>query len=280
MEALFRWIWGHWRAIHEESLAAAQPAPPTGRGRKQVPAAAIAMPLDWKPIVILITTALTLTLQEYAGDRNVFARLVDKGWFPYHPAPEYWELWSFVWWTGWRVIGYLLIPMAVVACLPGERIRDYGWSFDGFVRHLKTYLILFALVMPVIYFCSQTRAFRSIYPFYRLANRSLFDLIAWELLYALQFLSLEFFFRGFMLNGLKKTFGAHSIWVMVVPYCMIHYGKTWQETVGAIFAGLILGTVALRTRSIWGGVLIHVGVALSMDLLTIQSCPKTGPCPR
>jgi hypothetical protein len=101
MEALFRWIWGHWRAIHEESLAAAQPAPPTGRGRKQVPAAAIAMPLDWKPIVILITTALTLTLQEYAGDRNVFARLVDKGWVPYHPAPEYWELWSFVWWTGW-----------------------------------------------------------------------------------------------------------------------------------------------------------------------------------
>jgi uncharacterized protein len=276
------WVWRIWREIHQESLAPAVPAQPAPtRGKKQpLPPAPVAPTLDWKPLVILVTTALTLTLQEYAGDRSVYARIVDQPWFPYRIANEWWELWSFVWWTGWRVIGYLLIPMAVVAIMPGEKLRDYGWSFDGFFKHLKTYVLLFVLVMPVIYFCSQTRAFRSIYPFYRLAHRSTFDLLAWEFLYCLQFLSLEFFFRGFMLNGLKKALGAHSIWVMAVPYCMIHYGKTWQETVGAIAAGLILGTVALRTKSIWGGVLIHIGVAVSMDLLTIQHCPPNSPCPR
>src|SRR5204863_4023317 len=100
-----------------------------------------------------------------------------------------------------------------------------------------------------------------------------FDLVAWELMYAAQFLSLEFFFRGFMLHGTKRSLGAHAIWVMVVPYCMIHYRKTFAETMGAIVAGLVLGVVSLRTRSIWGGVVIHICVAVSMDLLAVRHCP-------
>lgn len=279
MITAWRWIWGHWRAIHEESLAEGNPPAPVQKGRKGAPPPEIKPKLHWQPLVIMIAAALTLTLQEYVGERRIYAILVEKPWFPYRPTQQYWELWSYVWWTSWRVIGYLLIPMVVVWLMPGERLRDYGWSFKGFTRHLRTYVILFALVMPVIYVCSTTDAFRRIYPFYRIAHRSTFDLVSWEILYALQFLSLEFFFRGFMLNGLRKAIGAHSIWVMCVPYCMIHFGKSWAETVGAIFAGLILGTVALRTKSIWGGVLIHVGVALSMDLLTMADCPENAPCP-
>ena len=34
-------------------------------------------------------------------------------------------------------------------------------------------------------------------------------------------------------------------------------------------AGIVLGTLALRTRSIWLGVFIHVSVALSMDVAAI-----------
>ena len=41
------------------------------------------------------------------------------------------------------------------------------------------------------------------------------------------------------------------------------------ETLGAIFAGLSLGVLALLTRSIWLGVAIHVSVAVSMDLLSL-----------
>ena len=44
----------------------------------------------------------------------------------------------------------------------------------------------------------------------------------------------------------------------------------------AIGAGLILGTLAMRTRSIWGGVLIHVGVAMTMDVLALGACPPIG----
>jgi len=54
-----------------------------------------------------------------------------------------------------------------------------------------------------------------------------------------------------------------------VPYCMIHFGKTFAETMAAIVAGLALGTVALRTKSIWGGVFVHIAVAVTMDLMTV-----------
>jgi len=123
--------------------------------------------------------------------------------------------------------------MLLIAFMPGERLRDYHLSLKGFTQHWRMYLILFALVMPLIFLASRTHAFQNIYPFYRGANRSSFDFWAWEVMYAAQFLSLEFFFRGFMLKALAPSLGVHAVWVMTVPYCMIHFGKTTAETLGA-----------------------------------------------
>lgn len=225
-------------------------------------------------LAVLLTVAGSLTLQEYLGGHNTYQRL-----FP-NDGSHYWELRGYVWWSGWRVIGYVVLPMVVIACLPGERIRDYHVSLRGFVRHLWIYVLMFAAVFPFVVVASTTTEFRHTYPFYRIANRSYADLAIWEVLYAVQFLSLEFFFRGFMLHGLRRALGANAIFVMIVPYCMIHYGKPFAETLGAIGAGLILGTLAMRTRSIWGGVLIHVGVATTMDVLALRGCPPIGggPC--
>jgi membrane protease YdiL (CAAX protease family) len=137
-------------------------------------------------------------------------------------------------------------------------------------RHVWIYAALFAAILPVIVGASFTAPFQHTYPFYKLAARSWTDLAAWEAMYALSFLALEFFFRGFLLFALRRPFGANAIFVMCVPYCMIHFHKPVAEVVGAIFAGIILGTLALRTRSIWCGVLIHVSVAWTMDLLALS----------
>ena len=164
---------------------------------------------------------------------------------------QYWELYGFAWWSGWRLLGYVLIPMAVLAFLPGERIRDYHVSPAGFFKHLWIYVVLFICITPAVMLASTTQAFRHTYPFYRMANRSYTDLVCWELLYGLQFMSLEFFFRGFILQGLRRALGASG-------------------------AGLILGTLAMRTKSIWGGVMIHIGVATTMDVLAMRACPPMG----
>ncbi|MDB4964181.1 MAG: Abortive infection protein [Myxococcales bacterium] len=221
-------------------------------------------------LAILVTCAISLTLQEYIGGHDSYMRL-----FP-NTRDKYWELWGFVWWSGWRVLGYVVLPIVVIAMLPGQRLRDYHISFKNFFQHLWIYAALFACILPAVYLASKTGTFRHTYPFYRMANRSQLDLWTWEGLYAIQFVSLEFFFRGFLLQGLRKVMGANAIFVMIVPYCMIHYGKPMAETVGAIGAGLILGTIAMRTKSIWGGVLIHVGVAVTMDVLALRGCPPMG----
>ena len=246
-----------WRAIDAETVR-----DPADAGRADV-----------QVLMVLVTVAASLTLQEYLGGHDAYELLFPRN------SSHYWELRSFAWWSGWRVFGYVGIPMIVLACLPGQRIRDYHVSLRGFFHHLWIYAGLFALVLPFVIYASTTEAFRQTYPFYRIANRSYTDLVLWELLYAAQFLSLEFFFRGFLLHGLRRALGANAIFVMLVPYCMIHYGKPLPETLGAIGAGLILGTLAMRTRSIWGGVLIHVGVATTMDVLALRGCPPFGGAP-
>lgn len=248
------WIADQWRAIDRDTERTPEDA---GRASLRV-------------LVILVTCAVVLTLQEYVGSSDYFTHLFPK------TGGKYRELYGFAWWSGWRVGGYVVIPMIVLAVMPGERIADYHVSLRGFIRHLWVYILMFALVLPLVILASTTDSFRATYPFYRLANRSQLDLWTWEALYAAQFVSLEFFFRGFLLHGLRRALGANAIFVMIVPYCMIHYGKPMPETFGAIGAGLILGTLALRTRSIWGGVLIHIGVAMTMDVLALRGCPPIG----
>jgi membrane protease YdiL (CAAX protease family) len=221
-------------------------------------------------MIVLLTCAISLTIQEYVGGADKYER-----WFPYDGG-EYWELSGFIWWTVWRVIGYVVIPVIVILCMPGERLRSYHVSVRGFFRHLWIYGVMFVAFSPIVIIASLSDSFRTTYPFYRLANRSHFDLWSWEALYIVQFVALEFFFRGFLLQALRRALGANAIFVMMVPYCMIHYGKPMAETIGAIGAGLVLGTLAMRTRSIWGGVMIHVGVATSMDVLALQGCPPIG----
>jgi uncharacterized protein len=225
--------------------------------------------VDLWPLVVLVTVCVALTIQEYIGDRDVF-----RSALPELAAGEYGELRAYAWWSGWRFIGYVVLPVAVILCAPGQRLRDYYVSLRQFARHYRIYLVLFLLVLPFVIGAAQFRAFYYTYPFYKWANRSAADFWIWEALYALQFVSLEFFFRGFMLKALRPRFGAAAIFVMVVPYCMIHFGKPMAETLGAIVAGLVLGTLAMRTRSIWGGAVIHIAVALTMDLLAVSQCPS------
>src|SRR5262249_61756933 len=115
-----------------------------------------------------------------------------------------------------------------------------------------------------------TAEFGNYYPFYKHCSRSWVDFLAWEGMYVAQFFGLEIFFRGFWLSGLRKTMGSGAIFAMCVPYCMIHFGKPYFETCGAVIAGIALGSLAMRTKSIYSGVLVHVTVALSMDLLALH----------
>jgi len=186
------------------------------------------------------------------------------------------QLITYVWWTFCHVIGYVLMPFIVIKYLLKQNFYKMGWQFNDTAKHWQGYLLLLTPILFFIAIVSQGQDFVNHYPFYKQSSRSWFDLLAWESLYLLQFLCLEFFFRGFVLNALRPALGANAIWIMCVPYLMIHFPKLWLEATGAILFGLFLGILALRSRSIWGGFFVHAGVAVSMD---IASLLKQGKLP-
>ncbi len=223
---------------------------------------------DYMPLVVLASAAVILTLIEYFGDRDTF-EIAIRRWIPTFLKHRYYSLTSYAYWSGSRVTGYLVVPFLISQFLPGERFSRYGLSFRGFFKHLWIYGLLFMIVLLPVIMVSYTKSFQDTYPFYKLAARSWFDFLAWEAFYAIQFFSLEVFFRGFMIHPLKRSLGAYAIFAMALPYCMIHYNKPLAEVFGAILAGIVLGTLSLRTGSIWCGVLIHISVAVTMDSLAL-----------
>lgn len=207
-------------------------------------------------------TNLHALLQSLGERRGVdyLQQLRDAGWL---------ELCSYVWWTGCHLLTFIVLPWLVIRFIFRAQMRDFGWRWNHVGEHWRGYLLLLSPILVFVVLVSMGEDFVGHYPFYRHAGRSWLDFLLWELLYMSQFIFLEFFFRGFMLNALRPAIGANAIWVMCVPYLMIHFPKLWLEATGAILFGLFLGILALQSRSIWGGVLVHAGVALSMDIAAL-----------
>lgn len=183
----------------------------------------------------------------------------------------YRELLGYSYWAWAKLLGFLLLPVLHLKLLR-EPVRDYGLRWPSRPEALPfrhTYLLCFLVLLPALFVLSYSPVFAATYPFYREASRSLFDLVAWELQYLATFVAIEFFFRGYLLFGLFPAIGSHAIFVSTVPYALIHINKPASEALGSIAAGLLLGMLALRTRSLWAGVALHVAVAASMDALSL-----------
>jgi membrane protease YdiL (CAAX protease family) len=234
---------------------------------------------DTRPLVLFLITATVLTLQEYYGGRDFFDRhlrpwltdLEKNGLGEWVKMRKYGDLYSYGWWSFSRVFGYVVLPMATWKLVfRKDSLLDMGLRMRGFLSHAWIYLLCLAAVVPAVFIVARSPDFGNYYPFYKQSSRSWFDLLLWESMYFAQFFGLEVFFRGFWLSALRRTMGSSAIFAMCVPYCMIHYGKPFLESAGATIAGIALGSLAMRTRSIYSGFLVHITVALLMDLLALS----------
>jgi membrane protease YdiL (CAAX protease family) len=232
--------------------------------------------MDHRPLVALVMCALILTMQDYYGGRSTYdqtispmlERLGDKhAWLR---IARYEELWNYAWWASTRVAGYVAPFLVWKIAFRNDSVLDFGLRTRGFFDHAWIYGLFLAAVLPAMLIVAQSPDFGTYYPFYKTSQRSWFDFLAWESMYFAQFLALEMFFRGFLLGALRKSFGSGAIFVMAVPYCMIHFGKPYLEACGAIIAGVALGSLAMKTRSIYQGFLVHVTVAGLMDWLSLR----------
>ena len=236
---------------------------------------------------VLITTCLSLLLIQFVGGEVSFRQIFGDYFLETNDFSSQYEkiqaikrhqwygLLKLTHWTAVCVAGYMLLPWLFMK-LTKTPMKEMNLGFSGTWQHRRVYIILAVIMLPPVVLVSYQPNYQTIYPFYDDAARSVFDLIAWECLYLTQFLALEFFFRGFIVSQLRAWSGQGAVFIMVIPYCMIHFPKTASESLGAIIAGIVLGSLALRGRSIWGGVFLHCSVALTMDLLCLHHAKKLG----
>src|SRR3954470_24655520 len=233
--------------------------------------------IDYRPMVALTLVTFILTFHEYYGRPDFYIRSI-RGLIDAHvrahagsifDPQHYDELYMRSWWGITRVAGYVL-PLALWPLFfRRDSVLDFGLRGRGFRAHAWIYALCVVVMIPVLVIVSMQPDFADYYPMYKQAGRSWLDFAIWEVVYLAQFFTLELFFRGFILRAMR-SFGSGAIWSMVVPYCMIHYGKPYLEASSAVIAGVVLGSLAMRTRSIYAGFLVHATIAVTMDILALD----------
>lgn len=219
----------------------------------------------WKTMWVLVVAAVSLTGQNFWHQFVPITKLADQ-------LSLSWELAALLAFAGGCVFWYCVPAVLLIKLAFREQVRDYGVKLAGWSSGWKIYLVFVAVMVPLVYFFSAESHFQKAYPFYRgwsPTEDGWGRLLMWEAAYALQFVALEFFFRGFMVHGLKHRFGVYSVFVMTVPYCMIHFQKPLPECVASIIAGVALGLMSLKTRSVWLGAALHISVAWGMDTCSL-----------
>lgn len=160
-----------------------------------------------------------------------------------------------------------------------ERNKDpqkewYGLTLKNF--SFKPYAILILIVFFGIGIASFMSELNTYYPRYKFAGGVAFaqfhqleewvSVLIYEFVYGSYYISVELFFRGFLVIAFARVLGGHAVMAMVGSYVFLHFGKPMAETISSAFGGYLIGILAFYTNRIWGGVVLHVALAWFMEL--------------
>jgi hypothetical protein len=146
----------------------------------------------------------------------------------------------------------------------GARFKKMNW---------KPYWIMLLIMVPLLAIASTQPDFLVTYPKMKEilplppgAHPAWWYKLLFEFSYGTDFCSIEIFFRGFLVIGFMRWVGKDAILPMACFYCTIHFGKPLGECVSSWFGGMLLGIVSYHTRSIYGGLMVHLGIAWLMEV--------------
>ena len=220
--------------------------------------------MGWRPLYLTATATWLMVLYYHLGGRGEAPRwfvdgaeqLLGLGIEAFHR-----HLWSHT------VAAALLLLAPLLLCWLGERWTpvELGFGVRRAGRELLVVLGLWAVMVPLVWAVHDWPAFDRTYPRLAAAAGSARIFLLFEAFYLVKWVAWEFFFRGFLLFGLGRDLLHRAVLVSTIPFTLMHYGKPALEMASAMIAGLVLCFLALRSRSIWPGVLLHWLVAGTMN---------------
>jgi membrane protease YdiL (CAAX protease family) len=216
--------------------------------------------------VILLSAPLLLTLWRYRGQAAQFP----AGLFGLTHAPlrdlgaVLWQFASFFVLCGAVPLLFLVLRLRRPLAATGFGLGDRRFGLLACAAALPP-------VVLVAWLSSRMPDVRAEYPLLRLlpARHDLFPLhaAAYTLLY---YVAWEFFFRGFLLFPLRDAFGgAAAVLIQTTSSCLVHLGKPEGEMLGSIPFGILIGLLALRTRSFWYGFVLHAALGILTDAFIV-----------
>ena len=175
------------------------------------------------------------------------------------------------------VIRDLVIVLPVLVywwVMDKNKMPFYGFTLKNY--DTKPYLVMLVIMIPLVVLASYQSDFLHQYPKgFHLDPLSMDNkgdqkyFFIYELFYGFDFIFIEYFFRGFLLLAFYRHFGWGCILPMACFYVAIHFGKPLGETISSFFGGTILGILAIRTGSVAGGIIVHLGVAWLMEFTAL-----------
>ncbi len=159
------------------------------------------------------------------------------------------------------------VPYFIIKMVFKKKLRDFGFRFGDARYGLIFVLIMAPYILWIVYAGSSGVVIQNEYPLSKSTMGHLYLFIIVEIFYLIYYIGFEFLFRGFMLFGLEKRYGAlAAILIQTIPSAIIHIGKPASESFGAIFAGLVFGYLAIRTRSVLYPLLLHAIIGIGTDI--------------
>lgn len=192
-----------------------------------------------------------------------FARITFPSWTGFEGA-------TFMFVSAFFLLG--LVPLLIIRFFLHRPTREFGLMLGDWKLGLKAVAFLLPLIsLLILYPASRIEELRNFYPFDKEAAVSLAAFLRLQVSRAaFYYTAWEFFFRGFMLFGLRKHMGdGMAVLIQTVPSCLWHIGLPAGELFSSVPAGILFGLLALRTRSILWPLLLHMLIGVVLDALIV-----------
>jgi hypothetical protein len=217
--------------------------------------------LSFKETFIFLSVAVITFLSMHYASPNFFRKVFDTSDDKFY-STLYW----------FSADGFLMfvIPVILIPLVLKGKLSDYGFRLGDYKFGLKSSLLFIVVMIPFLWIASGNESFAKTYPqggpFVR---ENISVLLYYELFVGFYMLAWEFFWRGYMMFGLKQKFGFYAIFIQMIPFFILHRGKPDIETFASIFAGLILGVQAWRANSFIYCFLVHWSVMIFVDVISV-----------
>ena len=163
-----------------------------------------------------------------------------------------------------------VLPVLSIKFVFKEKLSNFGVRLGDYKFGIATAVLFLLVMIPVLWIVTGSEAFTKTYPQGGAEVRnSIAIFVFYEFCVLIYMLGWEFFWRGYMLFGLKAKFGYYTIFIQMIPFFILHKGKPELELFASIFAGLILGVQALRSGSFIYAWMLHWMVMLFIDGLSV-----------